>query len=120
MMRGTGREFADQPAHAVATVGQYRDRLGYRQALSAQDLAEPPPGLLILASDKAEVAVIAIRSQGFADHDLEVVLFVVPVPDVAAIDADDDRSLRERLVLARVKATQLFAAEIGVVTAGDL
>jgi hypothetical protein len=50
------------------------------------------------------------------------VLFVVPVPDVAAINADDDRHLRDRLrlALARVKATQLLAAEVSVVTGSDL
>jgi hypothetical protein len=50
--------------------------------------------LLILASDKAQVAVIAIRGHGFADHDLEVVSLVIPVPDIAAVEANDDESIK--------------------------
>jgi hypothetical protein len=48
--------------------------------------------LLILASDKAQVAVIAIRGHGFAD--LEVVSLVIPVPDIAAVEANDDESIK--------------------------
>ena len=78
--------------------------------------------MLILAPDEAEVAVIATRGQGFANPDLEVVFLVVPVPDVAAVDADDDRCLRERLAFARttVNATRLLAAEVGIVAGSDL
>src|SRR3954447_2809384 len=121
-MRGAGREFADQPAHAVAAIGQHRDRLSHRQILSAQNLAEPPPGLLILAPDQAEVTVIATCGHGFADDDLEVVLFVVPVPDVAAVDADDDCRLRERLAIGgtALDGTRLLAAEVGFVAGGNL
>jgi hypothetical protein len=36
------------------------------------------------------------HGHGFANHDLEVVFLVVPVPDIAAVDADDDRCLRKR------------------------
>jgi hypothetical protein len=50
--------------------------------------------LLILAPDKAQVAVIAIRGHGFADHDLEVVSLVIPVPDIAAVEANDDESIK--------------------------
>jgi hypothetical protein len=56
-MHRTGRQLTHQPSHAVAAVGQHCDPLGHRQVLRPQNLAEPPSGLLILASDKAEVAV---------------------------------------------------------------
>ena len=47
---------------------------------------------------------------------------VVLVPDIATIDADDDRFRRQRPAVDRtlVKPNRLFVAEIGVVTAGDL
>ena len=88
----------------------------------AQNLAEPPPGLLILAPDQAEVTVIATCGHGFADDDLEIVLFVVPVPDVAAVDADDDCRLRERLAIGgtALDGTRLLAAEAGFVAGGNL
>ena len=78
--------------------------------------------MLILAADQAEVAVVAILGHRLADHDLEVLLFVVPVPDVAAVDADDDRFLRDgRLAAAgRHPHARLAGAEIGVLPGGDL
>jgi hypothetical protein len=121
-MHRTGREFAHQSSHAVAAVRQHRDRLGHRQILRSQNLAEPLSGLLILTPDQAEVAVIAIRGHGFADHDLEVMFLIVPVPDVATIDADDDGCLRERLTVdpTLVKPTRLLAAEVSFMAGGNL
>src|SRR3712207_872605 len=71
-------------------------------------------GQVILTGDEAKVAVITARSQGLADDDLEVALLVVPVPEVAAVDADDDRFLRERLAIIRAafQANRLLAAKI--------
>src|SRR5690242_8767829 len=94
-MRGAGREFAGQRAHAVTAVGQQRDRRAPRQVLGLQNRAKPPAGLLILAVDQAEIPVLTTRGQGLADHDLEVAFLVMPVADVAAINADDDRALPE-------------------------
>jgi hypothetical protein len=88
--------------------------LGRWQVLRSQNLTEAASRLLILTSDKTEVAVIAPAGHEFADHDLKVVLFVMPVPDIAAVDADDDRCLRERLTVDQtlVNPTRLLAAEV--------
>ena len=62
-----------------------------RQPLAPQHRAEPALRCGILAADEAEVAaVVAILGHRFADDDLEVPLLVVPVPEVAAIDPDND------------------------------
>jgi hypothetical protein len=62
------------------------------------------------------------HGHGFANHDLEVVFLVVPVPDIAAVDADDDRCLREPLAGARTafEANRLLAAKVSFVAGGDL
>jgi hypothetical protein len=53
-----------------------------------------PKWLLLLDSQSLDgFPVIAPQGHRLADDDLEVALFVVPVPDVAAINADDDRLL---------------------------
>ena len=46
----------------------------------------------------------------------------MPVPDVAAVDADDDRFLRDRLVIIRIafQANRLLAAKISFMTGSDL
>jgi hypothetical protein len=64
-----------------------------------QNRGKSAVGQVILAGNQAEVAVIAPSAQGLADDDLEVALLVVPVPEIAAVDADDDRFLRERLAI---------------------
>jgi hypothetical protein len=119
---GAGCHHARQRAHAVAAVGQHRDGRGPRQVLTVQNRVKSAVGPVILTGDQADIPVIAPYGHGLADHDLDVALFVVPVPDVAAIEADDDRRLRERLALARttVKATRRLAAAVGVVTGSDL
>src|SRR3954453_5160985 len=122
-MRGAGRELAGQRTHAVATVGQQRERRAPRQALALHNRAKPASRLLILAADEAEIPVVATRGQRFADHDLEVVFLVVPVADVAAIEADDDRSLRDRprraLGGTARDVARLPGAELGFMPGGD-
>jgi hypothetical protein len=85
-----------------------------------QNRGKSAVGQVILAGD--EVAVITARSQGLADDDLEVALFIVPVPEVAAVDADDDRFLRERLAIIRTafKANWLLAGKISFMANGNL
>src|SRR5689334_25161220 len=41
-------------------------------------------------ADQAEIPAFTPRGQGLADHDLEVAFLVMPVADVAAVEADDD------------------------------
>jgi hypothetical protein len=59
-------------------------------------LAEPALRYGILAADQAEVAVIAILGHRLADDDLELLLLVMPVPEVAAVDPDNDPFPRDR------------------------
>src|SRR3954453_16685755 len=100
MMLAAGRQVAHERAKAVTTVGQHHDQLIRWQPLAPQHLAEPALGIGILAADEAEVAVIAILGHRFADDDLELLLFIVPVPEVAAVDPDDDRFPWDRRWLA--------------------
>src|SRR3954467_9640778 len=90
-MLSAGRQVAHQRADAVAAIGQHRDSLIRWQPLALQHLAEPAPGSGILVADQTEVAVITILGHRLADDDLELLLLVMPVPEVAAVDPDDDR-----------------------------
>ena len=96
VMLAAGRQVAHERANAVAAVGQHRDRLIHWQPLAPQHLAEPALRCGILAADQAEVAVVAILGHRLADDDLELLLLVVPVPEVAAVDPDNDRFPRDR------------------------
>ena len=96
VMLAAGRQVARERANAVTAVGQHRDRLILRQPLAPQHLAEPALRCGILAADEAEVAVVAILGHRFADDDLEVPLLVMPVPEVATIDPDNDCLPRDR------------------------
>ena len=90
-MFAAGRHVADERADAVAAVGQHRNRLIYWQLLAPQYLAEPMLRCGILTADQAEITVVAILGHRLADDDLEVPLLVMPVPEIAAVDPDDDR-----------------------------
>jgi hypothetical protein len=96
MMLAAGRQVAHECANTVAAVGQYRDWLIRWQPLAPQHLAEPVPGIGILVADQAEVAVVAILNHRLADDDLEVPLLVVPVPEVATVDPDNNGFPRDR------------------------
>src|SRR3954453_4746257 len=50
--------------------------------------------------DQAKVALVPNLGHRLADDDLELLLFVVPVAQVAAVDADDDRPLRHGQLLS--------------------
>ena len=90
-MLAAGRQVADERADAVAAVGQHRDRLICWQLLAPQYFAEPILRCGILTADQAEITVVAILGHRLADDDLEVPLLVMPVPEIAAVDPDDDR-----------------------------
>src|SRR3954454_14582511 len=113
MMLAAGRQVAHERANAVTTVGQHHDRLIRWQPLAPQHLAEPALGIGILAADQAEVAVIAILGHRFADDDLELLLFIVPVPEIAAVDPDDDRFPWDRRWLASGGTVIVYSDEVG-------
>src|SRR3954447_10972851 len=96
MMLAAGRQVADERANTVAAVGQHRDRLIRWQPLAPQHLAEPALGRSILTADQAEIPIVTILGHRLADDDLEAPLLVVPVPEVAAVDPDNDCLPRDR------------------------
>jgi hypothetical protein len=59
---------------------------------------------------KADRTVVAACGYGLTGHDLEVTLPVIPVPDVAAINADDDRILLD-LPLPSIGGSVIDAAQ---------
>ncbi len=92
--------------------------------MTAPGVAAPALRCGILAADEAEVAVVAILGHRLADDDLELLLFIVPVPEVAAIDPDDDRFPWDRRWLASggtvIPGARLAGAEVGLMPVGDL
>src|SRR3954470_17397063 len=80
-----------QGAHAVAAVGQDRDRRVPRQPLGAQHHAQAAPRRLILAAHQTEVTAVPLRGHRLADDDLELLLLVMPVADVPAVEPDQER-----------------------------
>src|SRR5690242_10904422 len=109
MMHGAGQELTHQSAHAVAAVRQEGERLVPVQALVVKNLEQPAPWLVVVGLDQAEVTVPAVFGHGLADDDLELPLLVVPVADVATIDADEDRPRGNRQ-LPRLGAAGLLDA----------
>ena len=76
--------------------------------------------------NQAEVAVVPNLRHRLADDDLELLPFVVPVAQVGAVDADDDRPLRHGQLLAvgrvafNFSEAGLFIAEFGLLSKRDL
>src|SRR5918995_5953185 len=99
-MLSAGRDPVQETADAVAAVGQEGEVLVDLQVLGAQHLEQPAFWLVIMGLNQAEVAVIPNLGYRLADDDLELLPFVVPVPQVGAVDADDDRALRHGQLLA--------------------
>ena len=121
-MLTAGRQIAHERADAVTAVGQHRDRLIRWQPLTPQHLAEPALRCGILAADQAEVAVIPILGHRLANDDLELLPLVMPVPEVATVDPDNDRFLRDRRWLVSggtvIPQARLAGAEVGVLPGG--
>src|SRR3954464_12936875 len=80
----------------VAAVGQEDEILVHPQALAAQDLEDPPLRPVVDGGHAAEIAVVPVLGHRLADDDLETLRFVGPVADMAAVEADTDRPLRDR------------------------
>jgi hypothetical protein len=93
LLLGPRKRLNGEGADAVAAVGQHRDRWVDRLPRRAEPLGKPGRRRPLLAVDQAEVPGPAVLRHGLADADLKVALLVVPVPDVAAVKADDDRIL---------------------------
>ncbi len=79
-----------------------------------------------MSLNQAEVAVVPNLGHRLADDDLELLPFVMPVAQVGAVDADDDRPLRygQLLAVGRVAFTfseaGLSIAEFGLLSKRDL
>ena len=80
----------------LAAIGQKCHVLVGLQSLTFQQLGQPALRLPVIAMHQANVAGPAVVRHGPADDQLEVGLPVVPVPDVAAIQADDNPPFRDR------------------------
>src|SRR3954471_16861890 len=91
---GTERDPIQEAADAVAAIGQEGEALVDPQILGTQHLEQPASWLVIMGLDQAEGAVVPNLRHRLADDDLELLAFVVPVAQVGAVDADDDRPLR--------------------------
>ena len=123
---GTGRNPVQEAADAVAAVGQEGEALVHPQVLGAQHLEQPAFWLVIMGLNQAEVAVVPNLRHRLADDDLELLPFVVPVAQVCAVDANDDRPLRygQPLAVGRVafdfSEAGLSIAEFGLLSKRDL
>ena len=91
-MLSARRDPVQEAADAVAAVGQEGEALVDPQVLGTQHLEQPAFWLVIMGLN--QVAVVPILRHRLADDDLELLLFVVPVAQVGAVDADDDWPLR--------------------------
>src|ERR671910_2747968 len=99
-MLSAGRDPVQEAADAVAAVGQEGEALVDLQVLGAQHLEQPAFWLVIMSLNQVAVAVVPNLGYRLADDDLELLPFVVPVAQVGAVDADDDRPLRRGQPLA--------------------
>ena len=74
--------------------------------------------------NQAEVAVVPNLGHRLADDDLELLPFVVPVAQVGAVDADDDRPLRHGQLLSTggvsFNDAGPFITELGLLSKRDL
>ena len=87
----------DAQGKVVVTKRLRRDAvLAFFANLAPQHFAEPALGSGILAADQAEVAVVAVLGHRLADDDLELLPLVVPVPEVATVDPDNNGFPRDR------------------------
>jgi hypothetical protein len=80
----------------LATIGQEGDILIGLQALTLEHIKQSALRLAIVAMHQTDVSGVAVFGHRLANDDLEVGLSVLPVPDVAAIQADHDAPLRKR------------------------
>src|ERR687898_3050099 len=123
-MLSAGRDRVQEAA--VSTVGQEGELLVDLQVLGAQHLEQPAFWLVIMGLNQAEVAVVPNLRHRLADDDLELLPFVVPVAQVGAVDADNDRPLRQGQFLAVSSVAVNFSeaglsiAEFGLLSKRDL
>src|ERR687898_677855 len=121
-MLSAGRDRVQEAA--VSTVGQEGELLVDLQVLGTQHLEQPAFWLVIMSLNQAEVAVVPNLGYRLADNDLELLPFVVPVAQVCAVDADNDRPRRHGQFLAiggiALNEARLLIAEVGLLTARNL
>jgi len=77
-------------------LGQHRDRLSHRQSPALQNVAELALRCSILFADEDEVTTVAILDLRLGGDDRELLLVIVPLPETANVDPDDDCFPRPR------------------------
>jgi hypothetical protein len=81
-----GMELPREVAHRLAPIGQEGERLLVSHAWRLQYLTQPVFRFDIVGLDKAKALGGLVRRHRFADNDLKVALFLLPVPDIAAVE----------------------------------
>ncbi len=91
-------------ADLVPAIGDKGQILIDLEALAFEMIDDAPLRLAIVAMHKANVPGFPILGYGSADNELEVLLSVAPVADVAAVEADDHTAFRDRQIrpIARI------------------
>src|SRR5215510_3486777 len=87
--------------HGIPAIGQKRDLLIHLMPLRPQDLEEAPFWFRIQGLHKTQALagrdlLLVVSSEGedtFADNDFELLPFLLPVADIAAIDADGEGAI---------------------------
>src|SRR5690242_7371725 len=92
------------------------------EVLAAEDLDQVPPRLRIVALDEAEALGRTVGRNTLAHNGHEMGLFVLPVPQVAAIETDGDWHWRcgqaGALIWTAGQSKGWFGAEFRLQTAG--
>src|SRR5262249_26464034 len=87
-------------------IGQKRERLRILHALGLQHCLPPLLGFSVVALHEAKLFSRLCSGHRLAHNDLEVMLFLVPVPDIPAVETNGERSreVRPRLAVSQAAA----------------
>jgi hypothetical protein len=99
-----GAQVALQLAEALLTVREEHELLVVPQALPPEHLGQMPPRLRVVARDEAEALGWPVCRDRRANNRHEVGLLVLPMPQVAAVDADRNRRRGRGQARGRVPA----------------
>src|SRR5262245_9493255 len=95
-MLGLGVKLHGKGADRRSAIRQKRQRLRVLYTLGLQHRAQSLFGFGIVGLDKAKALGRLYGRHGFADNDLKVALFLLPVPDIPAVEPNGEGSLGGR------------------------